>query len=77
MIMLTVKVIVILSLKLQESKRKLHHLSSDSESGSAEKQDSDYESDFCSWEGTALWQEQYIILNLKKFRGKTNTYRLY
>jgi hypothetical protein len=56
-------------------------LSSDSESKSAKKQDSDVKDEiYAAGEGSATWEEQVIIPNLKtlwkKFRGETNTYRL-
>jgi hypothetical protein len=58
-------------------------LSLEWESGSAEKQDSCDKSEIytAGWEGTASWQKQVIIPNLKilwrKYRGEINTYRLY
>jgi hypothetical protein len=50
--------------------RKLHRLSSDSESGSAKQQDSYVKGTFMQLEETVTWQEQDIIPN-------SNTYRLH
>jgi hypothetical protein len=48
----------------------VHHLSSDSESESAEKQDKDDRSEIYAAVGrAATWQEQVIIPNLKFFSG--------
>jgi hypothetical protein len=65
-----VKVTFIFSTKVQE-KKTVHHLSSDSESGSAEKQESDDKSEIKQLVGTAIWQEQVTISNLKIFRGNS------
>jgi hypothetical protein len=49
----------------------VHHLHTDSESGSAEKKDSDDKSMIYATEGTVTWQEQDIIAKVKISGGES------